>query len=248
MINNPLVITFSKGSELVSYDYQYSENVFKIFQLVSFIQTLDDSSKTVKYVSNTAYYDLSFPLKDYISFLEISNSPYQRNKLKTFFEIFNTIPQDNITISEIPELSYRSFVVFPSVNVKRSTNESPWIVYLSVSKEFCTYFYQFIFPLEFLTIKGKHDKIIKLHLMNVICSSNMEKRFDVQTFLDTYPITPSRKKMIRDHIAYLFMDLKQTSWIKSEFHLLDKEGKQSVVQTLVGSDLINLKYIYFFKK
>ena len=248
LVNAPFMTTFLKDSRSLSYNDENASNLFELFRVVSFLYTMDKSKLEIKYLACTPYYDLTFPLKDYLEFLGYENSKYRRRELKLFLDMLHKIPQHHRIVCEIPDLSYRSFVIFPGVIVKRLTNDSPWMVFMSVSKEFCEYSYQFIFPLEFLKINDKHDKIIKLHLLHVICSVDIQKQFDVQTFLDNYPISPNRKKGISDKTASLLMELKQTKWLSSKFHLVDKQGDRDTKEKLVGSDLLKLKYIYLFEE
>ena len=248
LVNAPFLTTFLKSSELLSYNDNNAEDLFRLFQLVSFIYTLDKSSREEKFLANTPFYDTVFPLKDYLEFLDVANSNYHREYFKSYFKMLDNIPQNHRMLAEIPDISYRSFVVFPGIDVKRANNKAPWMVYLSVSKEFCQYAYQFVFPSEFLKLKDKHDKIIKLHLLHVICSFDYQKQLDIETFISNYPVSLTRKKDIRDRTASLLMELSQTSWLSPKFHLIDKKGNRFIRETLSGKDLLDLKYIYLFER
>ena len=50
-------------------------------------------------------------------------------------------------------------------------------------------------------------------------------------------------------LFYLFINEGLINkWIEPTFHLLDKQGNKTITENLVGSDLLDLKYIYLFEK
>jgi hypothetical protein len=241
-----LVTTYLKSS--LSKNQSERDALWKFFQLVTFIGSLKDAQKTKKILSHQVYYEINFQLQEFVQFTGVRTNMYQLKKAKEFLEIFYNLQKNQGVINQISETSFRSFVAFPALSLRKIGKAHKWTVSFSMAEEFYFYRYPFIFPIEFTKFQGKHDMQIKVELVHAMSRINLKKRLDVEDFLAQFLVSNSVKATIKEKILYLFNLLQKEKCIESEFVIIDKFGSTISVAKLSISLLTKARYLYFFER
>jgi hypothetical protein len=233
--------------ENISHSTNERDCLWKFFQLLTFIRSLDDSKKVKKILSQQRYYDITFSLKEFVEFNGLKSSQYQIKKAKIFLELLYDLQKNQGLITQISENNFRSFAVFPALCIYKTGKFNSWFVSFSMAFEFYYYRYPILLPLEFLRFSDKYDREIKSELLDSMSKVSLKKRLNVEKFLDRFAVSNSLKRKIKEKIILLFELLRNKKYIKSQFILVDKSGKEKISSNLSTGLISQTRYLDFFE-
>lgn len=154
----------------------------KLLQFLSFIRNLAASKQ---FVDDQVYYRIEFPLVDFIRFIGGNDkSTYQRTKALNFLKSLQELKP---LLQKFSDTHFRSSVIFPYLKLEKQNRL--WIVRMAIGEELYFYQYSFFFPNSFLTYQSKYDLEVKLKLVETISTVGLEKKFDIQEFLNQFSVS-----------------------------------------------------------
>ena len=121
------------------------------------------------------------------------------------------------------------------------------MVLMLITKELYTYKYPFFFPSSFISYQSKYDLQIKLQFVESISNIGIQKRFQLQTFIDQFSVSNKKHTQIKQIIIDLFHELKDQGFIQDEFQLVYQDNSIQKVTKLTLQSFINLKSIQFYE-
>jgi hypothetical protein len=119
--NTCLVTTYLEST--LSKNPSHRDWLWKFFQLLSFIHNLKNVQRVKKVLSDQVYYEINFPLQEFVESTGVKTNKYQLKKAKDFLEIFYDLQKNQGVITQISETSFRSFVAFPARSIKKKEKE-----------------------------------------------------------------------------------------------------------------------------
>lgn len=79
---------------------------------------------------------------------------------------------------------------------------------------------RFFLPEEFLIYKDKYDIEVKLQFIQSFSVSSLEKKFDVEDFLNQFSIPNQKRTEVKKRIIKLFDELKNYKLIDTQFRIV----------------------------
>ena len=224
------------------------ERFFHLLQFLSFVKSLKlnpfKSCKKLR-IKKQFYYELKFPLRDFVSFtgMRLSNHSAREKLIFYFYELQKLDP----IVKVFSNLSFRSYVCFPYVECKNLSGTS-WIVEVLVAEELFCFPYPFQLPKPFLSSGSKNDLRLKVRLMKSLAVSSREKILDLEEFFNKINLQNTDLIQIKKRIIQLLKELVENKIIQNEVEVTLKSGKikKQLVQNLTTSDITRrIKYINF---
>lgn len=129
--NTALVTTYLEST--LSKNESERERLWKLFQLLTFVHNLKSSQKVRKVLSHQVYYEISFQLQEFLEFTGVKRNQYQLKKAKAFLETFYNFQKIQGVINQISETSFRSFVAFPALSIRKKGKSNVWTVSFSMA-------------------------------------------------------------------------------------------------------------------
>jgi hypothetical protein len=232
---NSLIATYLKNIPLETLEKQ--EFVYKLLQLLSYIQTLESS---VNWISNENYRILSFRVSEFLEFTgKKKTNYYQIRKFVDFLKSLQSLPP---VMQDFSEGSFRSILIFPYLEV---TKKKSWHVELAIADKVYFYRYPFYFPKEFLTYDDTYDLRVKIFFLLSFSKIELEKEFPIEEFLDQFDISNSRMTRLRKSIVTIFQNAQDWKLIEGRFTLLTKTNQTKKVEKLTSNLLGRGKSIFY---
>jgi len=121
---------------------------------------------------------------------------YQIRKLVDFLESLQSLPPIRQYFSDG---GFRSALIFPYLEVRRKKS---WCVELAISERLYFYQYPFSFPKNFLICDQKYQLRVQLFFFE------LKKEFQMEKFFQTFSISNSKTKNLRNYMIELFATLE----------------------------------------
>jgi len=190
---------------------------FSLLQFLMYAQNLDF---TIDSLGTTSYRQVVFRLQDFLKYQNPnvkSTNCYQLKKLIDFFDEL----QKNSLIQSFTDSEYRSLITIPEVKLKKSKRNS-WIAKVWIAEELFYYANLFLLPCFFKQKTTKDQFEVQFKVIQVFSSINLEKKFFIQEFLNSYSAVLSNQR--RTKIKKLFIQvvgiLKEHDLIESNFKII----------------------------
>jgi len=222
-------------------DLSHKEEFFyRILQFLSFIRNL----KNVKqFIGRQGYYTVDFKVAEFLTFIgEKKTNHYQKTKVLKFLEDIQDL---NTITKSFSETGFRRSIVFPYLEVEKKAKH--WVVSLSILEELYDYFYPFSFPKSFLSFNEKHELFIKYHLIKSFSTVNFEKVLSVESLINHFSLTNSKKKKFKELIIELISQLEKHDYIESRIRLVANVDEIIEISKLTSYKLGRAKSIILFE-
>jgi len=155
---------------------------------------------TTDYLGSTSYRQVGFRIDNFLKFQNPtakSTNYYQFKKVRQFFEEL----QDETFITSFSCTEFQRLVAIPKVKITKSKKLKCWIARVWLADELFYYNYPFLLPDFF---KQKTTKV-RFQVIQVFSSINIEKKFFIKEFLDSYPSVISNQRI--NNIKKYFIQL-----------------------------------------
>jgi len=234
MSGNCLLTTYVKN---ISFDeLENQEFFYKLFQLLSYIKTLKSS---VNWISNESYRIISFRVSEFLEFTgKEKTNYYQIRKLVNFLESLQSLPPIRQYFSDG---GFQSALIFPYLEVRRKKS---WCVELAISERLYFYPYPFSFPKNFLICDQKYQLRVQLFFLKSFSISNLKKEFQIEKFFQTFSVSNSKTKDLRNYMIELFASLESSKRIEPGFEVLLKTNQRKKVDKLTLKLISGAKSIF----
>lgn len=219
-------------------DYIHSitkiENQKKVVQFLKFLIYARDLNYTFDYLGSTAYRCVSFRLQDYLKFQESTSeliSFYKLQQSKQFFEDLQT----DFLLSMFQDKKFQTLISIPKVEFWK---ERHWMVKVWIVDDLFYYNYPFAFPSLFAPNTSKTKFAVQFEILRVFTSEGLEKRFEIQKFIETYPSALSNQtiRQIKDFFLESVHLLEENKLIQPTFKVL-RDGNLEFVDRLTSQNI-----------
>lgn len=236
-----LVTDYLENIPLKSFDQK--DDLFRFFQFLTFIQRF----KGVKqYNVDQVYYFITFPVSDFLQFTSLSGVPRKRQyQLRKILSFLYSLQKLDPIVDIFSDASFRSYVIFPYISVVKQGKS--WVARISISEQLYFYSYPFLLTDEFLIYKDKYDMEVKLKFIQSFSVSSLEKKFNVEDFLNQFSIPNQKRTEVKKRIIELFDELKNRKLIDTQFRIVQKNGLYTTVKQLTPLLLTKSKHIFFYE-
>jgi hypothetical protein len=193
------------------------KNFFSLLQFLMYAQNLDFTTGSL---GTTSYRQVVFRLQDFLKYQNPTVKPTNYYQLKKLIDFFDEL-QKNSLIQSFTDSEYRSLVTIPEVTLKKSKQNS-WIVKVWIAQELFYYAHPFLLPIFFKQKATKDQFEVQFKIIQVFSSVNIEKKFFIREFLDSYSAVLSNPR--RKKIKQLFVGiLKEHDLIESNYKIIFDE-------------------------
>ena len=234
MSENWLLTTYVQN---IHFDELKNQEFFyRLFQLLSYIKIQESS---VYWISNERYRIISFRVSEFLEFIgKEKTNYYQIRKLVDFLESLQTLPPIRQYFSD---RGFRSALIFPYLEVRRKKS---WCVELAVSERLYFYQYPFSFPKNFLICNQKYQLRVQLFFLQSFSISSLKKEFQIEKFFQTFSVSNSKIKDLRNYMIQLFASLESSKRIEPGFEVLLKTNQRKKVGKLTLKLISGAKLIF----
>ena len=234
MSENCLLTTYVKNIYFDELENQ--EFFYRLFQLLSYIKIRESS---VDWISNERYRIISFRVSEFLEFTgKEKTNYYQIRKLVDFLESLQSLPPIRQYFSDG---GFRSALIFPYLEVGRKKS---WCVELAVSERLYFYQYPFSFPKNFLICDQKYQLRVQFFFLKSFSISNLKKEFQIEKFFQTFSVSNSKTKDLRNYMIELFASLESSKRIEPGFEVLLKTNRRKKVDKLTLKLISGAKLIF----
>ena len=161
---NPLISNYILSDNLTTLVQK--KDFFLLLQLLSFLQSLDASEE---FLRDQSYFVVTFRVQEFLKFIYSDTEVYNHYQL-TKMKGLQTIEP---LVTYFSDRSFRSVVAFPYLSVEKQGKY--WTVILTIAKELYFYQYPFRFPNFFTKYRNKYDFEVKIEILKVFSTYNIEK-------------------------------------------------------------------------
>ena len=238
-------------NKYLSKDPRERKLLWQLFQLISFIHNSKEIHKISKkkiLLSGTWYYEITFYMQDFLQFIGVKRNTYQVKKIKSFFVNFYELQKSLPVLTQISENCFRSFIPFPSFEMKQKGKYHTWEISFAMSETFYLYDYPFIFPVEFAKFDGKYDEAIKTELLHTISAKTLKKCLKITDFLNKFNPSNGKKTKIINRLVILFDLLVKKKVIESKFVFKKENGEELRTSKLTEKHFNKWSSLTFFEK
>lgn len=236
-------VEMSKNCLLTSYinnisfhELEKQEFLYRLFQLLSYIKILESS---VTGISNESYRIISFRVSDFLEFTgKEKTNYYQIRKLVDFLESLQSLPPIRRYFSDG---GFRSALIFPYLEVRRKKS---WCVELAISERLYFYQYPFSFPKNFLITNQKYELRVQILFLQTFSRNNLKKEFQIEKFFQTFSVSNSKTKDLRNYMIELFNSLVFSKRIEPGFEIFLKTNQRKKVDKLTLKLISGAKLIF----
>ena len=241
-VNSILVTDYISQTKMNSFDEM--EFLFRLLQFLSFIRKFEGVKQCI---DDQTYYIVEFCVVDFIRFLgKDPKSSYQRSKLLEFFKSLQKLPP---FVDKFSDMEFRSSIMFPLV--KLSKQGRSWILKVAIGNQLYSYSYPFVFKNSLCNYQSKYDLLIKLKIIEVLSTTNLEKKFCVEDFLNQFSISNQKQREIKKRIVDLLNELITSKALESDFGIVFKDNSKKEfderVNKLTTSLLSKSKDIFLYE-
>jgi hypothetical protein len=160
--------------------------------------------------------------------------------MKAFFEQFET----DFFLSMFRQKKFKKLISIPSVEFWREGNQY-WVARVWIVDELFYYNYPFAFPDLFDPNISKTKFAVQFEVIRVFSDVGLEKRFEIQRFIDNYPSTLSNYEIRQ--IKELFIEsvevLEKNNLIQPRFNIL-QNGNLKPVEKLTPENILEGFVLY----
>ena len=135
----------------------------------------------------------------------------------------------------------QSGLIYPYLEVRRKKS---WSVELAISERLYFYQYPFSFPKNFLICDQKYQLRVQLFFLKSFSISNLKKEFQIEKFFDTFSVSNSKTKDLRNYMIELFGSLESSKRIEPGFEVLLKTNQRKKVDKLTLKFISGAKSIF----
>ena len=219
-----------------------TEYFYRLLQLLSFLHAIKKTSYELD--TDLVYHKFEFKIVDFLAYTGQENTRYQVKKTAIFLE--SLLHLDPVTTMNFSDKSYRRFVCFPTIQVKKVGKYlTVRVVIIGDLYDHC---YPFLLPENFMVANTKHDINVKLELLNALTQMGVEKVFKCEAFLNKYNLSNRKKSNIKKLIIDGFLSLIESGKIEKRFTILTKNDLIIEKDALIVELLNQSHSIYFYEK
>ena len=103
---------------------------------------------------------------------------------------------------------------------------------MAVSERLYFYQYPFSFPNNFLICNQKYQLRVQLFFLQSFSISSLKKEFQIEKFFQTFSVSNSKTKDLRNYMIQLFASLESSKRIEPGFEVLLKTNQRKKVGKL----------------
>ena len=119
-----------------------------------------------------------------------------------------------------------------------------WCVELAISERLYFYQYPFSFPKNFLICNQKYQLRVQLFFLQSFSISSLKKEFQIEKFFQTFSVSNSKIKDLRNYMIQLFASLESSKRIEPGFEVLLKTNQRKKVGKLTLKLISGAKLIF----
>jgi len=178
------------------------QHLITLLRLLAYVKKLKYTTKSL-----TSQFRLyRFPLRDFLSYNNLTPNYYQVKKLKTFFDLVKT----NFVIESFSNQSYRMLVTVPEVSIYKS-QQNILMVEIWIAEDLFDYLHPFLFSDVFQQKLTKHQFHVLFEIIKTYSSIHLRKEFNITEFLDNYPsvLSNQHKRQIQEYFLQYLKVLHQ---------------------------------------
>lgn len=219
-------------------DYIHSitkiENQKKVVQFLKFLIYVRDLNYTNDYLGSTAYRCVRFRLQDYLKFQESTSESISFYKIKQSKQFFEDL-QTDFLLSMFQDKKFQTLISIPKVEFWKDYH---WMVKVWIVDDLFYYNYPFAFPSLFAPNTSKTKFAVQFEILRVFTSEGLEKRFEIQKFIDAYPSALSNQtiRQIKDFFLESVHLLEENNLIQPTFKVL-RDGNLEFVDRLTPKNI-----------
>ena len=146
-------------------------------------------------------------------------------------------------VTYFSDTSFRSVAAFPYLLVEKQ--DKYWNVTLAIAKELYFYQYPFQFPNFFVKYQNKYYFEVKLEIIRVFSTDNIEKIFHTETFLKQFRVPNKCRSDIKKIILELISELQILDVIESDYKILSNGFYHQVNHLTLNN--ISKSFIFYEK-
>jgi hypothetical protein len=216
------------------FKMDYIHKIYKIedqktvVQFLKFLVYAKDLYYVTESLGTTPYRCVSFRLQDFLKFQDPTSQKGIRHKIqkmKAFFEKFET----GFFLSMFRHQKFQKMISIPKIEFWREGNQY-WVAQIWILDELFYYSYPFAFPDLFDPNISKTKFAVLFEVIRVFSDVGLDKQFEIQHFLDTYPSTLSNQQI--QQIKKFFIEavevLEKNNLIQPRFKIIQNGSLQSV--------------------
>jgi hypothetical protein len=152
-------------------------------------------------------------------------------------------------VEKFSDMEFRSSIMFPLV--KLSKQGRSWIFKVAIGNQLYSYSYPFVFKNSLSNYQSKYDLLIKLKIIEVLSTTDLEKKFCVEDFLNQFSISNQKQREIKKRIVDLLNELITSKTLESHFDIVSKNNSKKEfderVKKLTPSLLSQSKDIFLYE-
>jgi hypothetical protein len=119
-----------------------------------------------------------------------------------------------------------------------------WCVELAISERLYFYQYPFSFPKNFLICDQKYQLRVQFFFLKSFSISSLKKEFQIEKFFQTFSVSNSKTKDLRNYMIELFASLESSKRIEPGFAILLKTNQRKKVVKLTLKLISGAKSIF----
>ena len=150
-------------------------------------------------------------------------------------------------VEKFSDMEFRSSIMFPVM--KLSKQGRSWILKVAIGNQL--YSYPFVFKNSLSNYQSKYDLLIKLKIIEVLSTTDLEKKFCVEDFLNQFSISNQKQREIKKRIVDLLNELIISKALESDFDIVFKDNSKKEfderVKKLTPSLLSQSKDIFLYE-
>lgn len=176
------------------------KHFFTLLQFLVYVENLDYD---VDSLGSTNYRRVILRLQDFLKYQNPNVKSSNHYQIKKLIEFFSKL-QGSSLIQFFSDSYYRSLVTIPEVKFQKGKHNS-WIATVWIAEELFYYTHPFLLPNLFMTKSTKHNFDVQFKVIQVFCSVDIEKKFFIREFFDSYPSTLNNQQKTK--IKNSFIDI-----------------------------------------
>lgn len=189
-----------------------------LLQFLNYAQHLD--YETIELSPTISYRVVAFRLQDFLQVQNKNINQYQLSKTKTFFENL----QKGILVQSFSNKKFQSLIAVPIVEfekIKKYNVVKVWLV-----ENLFYYQYPFLLPDLFNTKLNKHEFAVRCQFVKIFSSVNIEKKFLIKDYLNSYPsiVSNKQKSKIKQYFLDVIEIVRNQGLIESYYKIISDES------------------------
>jgi hypothetical protein len=204
------------------------EDQRKVVQFLKFLIYAKDLYYVTENLGTTRYRCINFRVQDFLKFQDPTCQKGIKHKIqnmKKFFEQFET----DFFLSMFRHQRFQKMISIPKIEFWREGNRY-WVAQIWIVDELFYYNYPFAFPDLFDPNISKTKFAVQFEVIRVFSNVGLEKRFQIQQFLNTYPSALSNQQIrqMKEFFIEAVEVLEKHNLIQPRFKIIRMGSLQSV--------------------